>query len=532
LARGGRLGPAAFASSGEKDSFMRPTTCPLIAVQEFVRATRDTGYKSTASAIAELIDNAFEAEANVVDVALMETYTSRGVTDICVRVTDDGVGIPANTLRVALQFGGSTRFGARTGTGRYGMGLPNGALSQARRVDVFSRTTPGDVWTSYLDADEIAAGQMRTVPVPRRAGERESGIHSRTGTEIVLTKCDRLDSKRVKALIARIRPEFGRIFRKFLYAGKRIRVNGVAIRPIDPLFLHTGDNLTGAHVYGPPLEYVVRVPEEIGWRAPTSPVTVRFSELPIDRWHELSNEEKNDARIAKHAGVSILRADREIDYGWFFMGSKRKENYDDWWRCEVSFSPELDDLFGVTHSKQKINPTDTMVAILTPDIERIARELNARVRKKYAAIRTEGAHSRLLKAWQAKDHLLEPPKNGKGSSELNHLASDLLRKRGEGVLGLRFAIEHESAEHTALCAVKLDDGRLSIALNENHPFFSKTYSVLVSNKSREQRNALQHTLLIILAIARTECMMSSPKERAIMSRFHQIWSDTVAAFLS
>ncbi len=28
---------------------------------------------------------------------------------------------------------------------------------------------------------------------------------------------------------------------------------------------------------------------------------------------------------------------RESDYGWFFMGPKRKENYDDWWRCEVAF---------------------------------------------------------------------------------------------------------------------------------------------------------------------------------------------------
>ena len=32
-------------------------------------------------------------------------------------------------------------------------------------------------------------------------------------------------------------------------------------------------------------------------------------------------------------------ANREIDFGWFFMGNKRRENYDDWWRCEVKFEP-------------------------------------------------------------------------------------------------------------------------------------------------------------------------------------------------
>jgi hypothetical protein len=47
---------------------------------------------------------------------------------------------------------------------------------------------------------------------------------------------------------------------------------------------------------------------------------------------------------------------REIDKGWYFMGKKRQENYDDWWRCEVRFPPAIDELFGVTHSKQGISP--------------------------------------------------------------------------------------------------------------------------------------------------------------------------------
>ena len=58
----------------------------------------------------------------------------------------------------------------------------------------------------------------------------------------------------------------------------------------------------------------------------------------MSKWYSLSNEEKNARGIAKNAGVSIVRAGREIDCGWFFMGQKRKENYDDWWRCEVRFS--------------------------------------------------------------------------------------------------------------------------------------------------------------------------------------------------
>lgn len=152
----------------------------------------------------------------------------------------------------------------------------------------------------------------------------------------------------------------------------------------------------GAKLYGPPLEYKLRVPAFVKSRASVSVVSVRFSELPVERWHHFSNEKKNDLGIAKNAGVSIVRAGREIDYGWYFMGTKRKENYDDWWRCEVAFSPELDELFGVTHSKQKINPTRLLSSILTPEIERVARELNSRVRRKYASIKGESTRGSTL----------------------------------------------------------------------------------------------------------------------------------------
>ena len=43
---------------------------PIVAVQSFVEATRDTGYKSTGSAIAELVDNALEASAKHIDITI------------------------------------------------------------------------------------------------------------------------------------------------------------------------------------------------------------------------------------------------------------------------------------------------------------------------------------------------------------------------------------------------------------------------------------------------------------------------------
>ena len=112
--------------------------------------------------------------------------------------------------------------------------------------------------------------------------------------------------------------------------------------------------------------------------------------------------------ISKNAGVSILRAGREIDYGWYFMGKKRKENYDDWWRCELEFQPELDELFGVTHIKQGINPSLELNALLSPDMERIAHQLNSSVRARFMLLRPESlsASERIA---SKKDAQFEPP---------------------------------------------------------------------------------------------------------------------------
>jgi hypothetical protein len=506
---------------------------PIVAVQTFIEATRDTGYKSTGSAIAELVDNALEASAKRVNVTIEHAVNAAATNDSIIRVTDDGTGMTPAVLRLALQFGGSTRFGSRVATGRYGMGLPNGGLSQARRLEVFTWTNSSRVWSCYLDVDEIAANSMRAVPTPRIA-EGSTRPRTRSGTIVVLSKCDRLDCDDTQILQLKLLGEFGRIFRQAIRAGRAIKVNGIQVRPFDPLFLAPG-SLSGAKIYGPPLEYKLRVPTFVKSRAPVSVVSVRFSELPIRKWHHFSNEKKNDLGIAKNAGVSIVRAGREIDYGWYFMGTKRKENYDDWWRCEVAFTPELDELFGVTHSKQKINPTRLLSSILTPEIERIARELNSRVRSKFTSIKGEGIRSRTLNRLQARDHLLEPPRSLRESTTLGDkmLGLKLLRKRNDGVHGLRFAVTHNPEEHNLFFSAQLRDGLLSLNINECHPFYSGAYRQLASaGTAGDRQDGLQYVLLLLISCARAECLVNGPRVREIMRRFRQTWSDAVAAFLS
>src|SRR5207253_892960 len=145
------------------------------------------------------------------------------------------------------------------------------------------------------------------------------------------------------------------IFRYALWRGVEIKICGENVIPFDPLYTSKGINLIGGIPFGKELSYQVKVP---GNEKKLSEVHVRFIELPVQLWAKMTNEEKRKNQITKCAGVTVLRLEREIDYGWFFMGEKRKENYDDWWRCEISFQPELDEVFGVTHTKQEIKETE------------------------------------------------------------------------------------------------------------------------------------------------------------------------------
>nr|BFF14352.1 hypothetical protein GCM10025699_56550 [Microbacterium flavescens] len=135
-----------------------------------------------------------------------------------------------------------------------------------------------------------------------------------------------------------------------------------------------------------PLAYELRTPDGgLAW------VHVRFASLPVHRWHDLDKITKRRSGIVGGGGISVLRAGREITHGWHLMGGKRRENYDDWWRCEIEFEPALDDHFGITINKQGIRPSAELREALEPELESIARMLNARVRQSFEDVKFQAA---------------------------------------------------------------------------------------------------------------------------------------------
>lgn len=444
----------------------------LIAPANFIQAIRDSGYVSISTALAELIDNSVQAGATTIDISI-DGDTDDGWPSISVE--DDGRGMSTRELRACLQFGGTSRFDSRDSLGRFGMGLPAASLSQARQVEVTAWQRDSDALSVHLDVDSIAAGAGVTIEVT--GGDPGQGV---SGCRVVWRGCDRLDYKKLGWLRRALHRDLGRIFRRFLSQGLRVQIDGEVVLAVDPMMLDTRIRGVSASFAFEPLEYEIRTSS-----GTTGRVKVTFAVLPVAAWHDLDNATKRRAGIIGRDCVSVLRAGREIATGWYLMGDKRKANYDDWWRCEIEFEPELDEDFGITVNKQGIRPSSTLREALEPELSAIAVLLNARVQRSFERVKFEAATQASCLIAAAADSDL-PVIHGSSASE--------------GPLRYRFGVEHLSGE--SMLRVTLQQRRLNVAWNEDHPAFAALYKPLqdLGAGATDIRIALE---LLILSLARS-----------------------------
>jgi hypothetical protein len=470
----------------------------LLVPSNFIRAVRESGYVSLSTALAELIDNSLQAHASEVAITISRDSETRLPM---IQVDDNGDGMDAQELVSCLRFGGSTRFNERTSFGRFGMGLPAASLSQARRVEVVAWQDNGPALGVSLDVDAIAAGQPATLTARRIRSSTTT-----SGCTVLWKSCDRIEYRRLGWLERAVRRDLGRMYRRFLVSGLTLRLNGSAIDAEDPLMLTTRVEGATASVAFQPLKYEFRTTEgQSAW------VRVRFTSLPVHRWHQLDNMTKRRLGIVGGGGVSVLRAGREIAYGWHLMGGKRKENYDDWWRCEIEFDPALDEHFGITINKQSIHPSAELREALGAELEAIARLLNARVRQAFEDAKFQAAAEASCRIATAADPDLPVLQKGRG-------------RNSNGPLNYRISTAQLPVE--SMFGTTLRANTLDVQLNVDHPAFAALYQplrTLPEEAGSELRTALE---LFILAFARTA--QASPQDaQPLLAR----WSSTYGRML-
>lgn len=453
-------------------------TSDLVVPSNFIRAVRESGYVSISTALAELIDNSLQANANDVAITIIRPDT-KGLPRI--DVEDNGHGMDTSELAACLRFGGSARFGSRASFGRFGMGLPAASLSQTRRVDVTSWQHGGCPRSVSLDVDAIVAGApVDLSPQPATAGSTPSGCR------VVWRDCDRIEYRRLAWLERALHRDLGRMYRRFLTAGLRLTINGTNVDPVDPTLLATTVDGNTARLAFEPLTYEIATST-----GDTGFVTVRFSMLPVHHWHSLDNLTKRRVGIVGQGSVSILRAGREIAHGWHLMGSKRKENYDDWWRCEIEFDPLLDEHFGITINKQGIRPSPSLREALEPELESIARLLNSRVRQAFEEVKFQTAAAASCRIAAEADADLP-----------------VIKGRGRAKGALNYRIESAPLPLDTMFRSELKQRTLNVTLNIDHPAFAALYRPLQDLEESTAAGLRTALELFLLSYARTSLQVT------------------------
>lgn len=478
-----------------------PTGEGLVVASNFIRAVRESGYTSLSTALAELVDNSLQACATIIAIKI-ERASPEDLPVISVQ--DNGHGMNRSELQSCLRFGGTSRFDDRRSFGRFGMGLPAASLSQARQIEVIA-WQGGNALRVDLDVDAVVNGTQVGLPVRRASID----VPNASGCRVVWRECDRIEYQRLAWLERALHRDLGRIYRRFLLDGLTLSINNSTVSSNDPLLLATHLEGRAAELAFEPLIY-----ELAASSGETAIVRVRFTLLPVEAWHHLDNVTKRRAGIVGGAGVSILRAGREIAHGWHLMGGKRRENYDDWWRCEIDFDPILDEHFGITANKQGVRPSTVLREAVEAELESIARLLNARVRQAFEEVKFQAASELSCRIAQAADSHLPVFPRGRG------------HKSG----GLTYRLLSQQLSSDAMFSTAIRNQVLEVNLNVDHPAFAALYQPLQGLADTVVAARLRTAIeLLVLAMGRSTALLKARGEHPY--DLLSLWSTTYSKML-
>jgi hypothetical protein len=371
-----------------------------------IEAMRDNGYKNTAYAVCELIDNSIQANASQVQLlcgeAEKQLSTRKSSKLEQIAVLDNGDGMPPDVLALSLQFGNGTRLrkDQRTGIGRFGMGLPASSISQCKRVDVWSwQDGVENAYHVYLDVEEIKNSRSSFMPDPSRKAipyiySKVVKEFGRTGTLVVWSRIDRLMWNKGETLIRHSESLIGRIYRKFIHSNQlKIQMTVFDLdnptyvsrdqiaKPNDPCYLMAKTNCPEPFHNQPMFEKHGGENYEriftVNYKDQNHDIFVRTSIASLEARTDDNAGNTPHGRHAKdNTGISVVRAGRELELDQTLVS--QSDPTERWWGIEVEFPPSLDELMGVTNNKQTARNFSDILGMIHQiiDLQRKGRDID------------------------------------------------------------------------------------------------------------------------------------------------------------
>ncbi|TKD13782.1 ATP-binding protein [Rhodobacter capsulatus] len=369
-----------------------------------IESLRGLGY-TTATAVADIIDNSISAGARTVDV-----HVEWAGTDSWIRITDDGCGMDDAELEKAMQLGARDPRHTRRADdlGRFGMGLKTASFSQARALTVHSRRSGRAPACLRWDLDVlegVAGGDWPMIEGPRPGSEERLGIgHADApGTVVLWEDLDRIvtpgfTSDDLFEALETLERHLAMVFHRLIGTASGqidLKLNGKRVKPWDPFL--TG-NLSKRLES---LEYsLLGAPE----------VRVQMHVLPHKDRFETSAEFEAAAGPdgwTSQQGFHIYRNRRLLAVsGWLRLGERGRQ----WPRDEAHRLARIRlDIPNTMDSEWNINvlkSTASPPVRLRPQLLRLAREAREIARTVYAfrgRLVSDGAESKegMPDIWEA-----------------------------------------------------------------------------------------------------------------------------------
>ena len=556
----------------------------------WVNSVRSSGYRDAAMALGELIDNSLQAGASDVEVLVKEKLTLNGnrrtwnVQEIA--VLDNGKGMDPVLQQRALRFGDGDHHKTSGGMGKYGVGLPQASISQAKRVDVWSWqdgvASAQHTFINLNDADWVKRAMILpadSAPIPQE-WLANAEIVGDSGTLVVWSTLDRLAWKKAETIYTNSDFLVGRMYRHWLSSESDADVpnaqislrafdaEGVEPRgewrftPNDPLYL-LKDNAanpskqTKREALYDTLGVVRELPfkvvnEDGGTVDSTVKITVSSASRELRDPYGPGGMAAGSTDYGNHAkkniGVSIVRANRELTLTTSFAIDKDPRNR--WWGVQVEFSPELDEILGVTNNKQDAENLSSVARRTWEDYQEgnetqiqaknrirdenynqyvcieIAHTVNAQISSIMKTIKktskdtkkkdsrtadsperrgTEATKKRVEETGKTTD--TDTDNDDLSKEERMELIKEFLQKMkvdpaqveqnlGDIIdAGLRYSINHEYLETDAFFSVDQIGGAIFITLNRNHQAYSELFDTLGQDTSEATPQQMQQLLL-------------------------------------
>jgi len=551
----------------------------IIQIDTALESMRDSGFDLTAAA-GEPIDNSVEAGATYIQVLTRVGEQKRSIDEIT--FVDNGRGINSDILAHVLSMGFSTRYGQRSGLGRYGVGLKLAGLSLGRRIDVYTKQA-GDptIRHAYIDLQEIAdkeqthieAHEVKGWPREYEHAMREpDGEALDSGTLVIYGKVDRLIAgshygTSLDEKISELRSFIARAYRKFLDQGLVVELNGTRVTLLDPLFRMDNPRIMKRYASEDPRGTIVD--EEDIEIVDGHHIHVTVALIPVQfRWEEGvgGNKDHNgrdirEYQITDRAGkISMMRNGREINYDIVpKLLPAGIDKIDRYIGIEVAFPAELDEFFQVRNVKRGAVPVAKLREKLRDWLDRPVRAARRQVRAHWGEVETQKQaaaqeHQNTIDAAARAEKTAPMGQAGKQltdeqSEELLQELFDDLGIKGdeeqteqvrEQVKSKPFTLVDAGWPGKEIFEITHLNGKAIVRLNHRHPFIRDIYDPLKAvakngsngldleelvSLARKTEQALD---LLFLAYAKAENMHRDPDQ---FGNLRSYWGQFTYAYL-